>query len=275
LNDIRAFLAASLKEWRVVRRYPLYFAGMVFWPLVLPGVYVLQANGFSGGDPRALQAFTERAGTAQVAAFLYIGWAMYMWLSNVLWGPGTSLRQQQVQGQLEAIFLTPASRAAVLFGPAGSSLVMVLWMFLVVGLVVHFAFGLALGPAAVARALAVILLGLPAIYGMGALFSIAVLRYREVNGLVQLVRGLCQVFCGMTFPIVVLPDWARAVALTLPPTYVIADIRAVLLTGSDLARLAPTFGFLLVAGAVLCGLAALGLRSTEGYARRGGSLVQY
>jgi ABC-2 type transport system permease protein len=264
-----------VKELRVLRRYPLAFAGFIFWPVVLPTIYVLQAQAFGGGDPRALAAFASRSGTTQIAGFLYVGFAMYMWLSQVLWGPGTSLRQQQVQGQLEAVFLTPASRAAVLFGPIGASMLLVVWLFGIVWLALRFGFGLEVGLAESLRAIAVILVATPAIYGMGALFSVAVLRFREVNGMVQAVRGLCQVLCGMTFPIAVLPDWARAVALTLPPTYVIADIRSVLLAGADLARVLPDLEILVVAGVVFCALALVSFRLTEGFARRGGSLVQY
>lgn len=275
IPDLHAFLATTLKELRVLRRYPVAFAGFVFWPIVLPTIYVFQAHAFAGGDPRALAAFAGRTGTTEVAGFLYVGFAMYMWLSQVLWGPGTSLRQQQVQGQLESVFLTPASRAAMLFGPAGTSMLMVFWLFAVVWVALRLGFGLTIGPLESLRAVAVVLVATPAIYGMGALFSVAVLRFREVNGLVQAVRGLCQVLCGMTFPIAVLPDWARAAALALPPTYVIADIRAVLLTGADLVKVLPDFEILVVAGVVFCALALVSFRLTEGYARRGGSLVQY
>ncbi len=81
LGDLRAFGAAARKELRITRRYPTLVFGMFFWPILLPAVYVVQAQAFSGnGDPRALAAFAERSGTTQVAGFVFIGWAMYMWL---------------------------------------------------------------------------------------------------------------------------------------------------------------------------------------------------
>jgi len=204
--DLRALSAAALKEVWVIRRYPALWAGMLFWPVLLPAVYVLQAHAYAGGDPRATAAFLSRSGTSQIAGFIFLGWSVYMWLSMALWGPGTALRQQQVQGQLEAVFLTPASRAAVLFGPVVAYLALTLWMLFVVGVALRLAFGVTLGAGEAARALAVVVASTPAIYGIGALFSSAVLRWREVNGLVQVVRGLFTVFCGMTYPIVVLPS---------------------------------------------------------------------
>lgn len=273
--DLRAFWAATKKEWRSQLRYPMAFVSMLFFPLALPGVYVLQATAFAGGSQAALHAFGSRTGTYSIAGFIYVGWSMYMWLSTVLWGPGTSLRQQQVEGQLEAIFTTPAARAAVLFGPVGSGLVVALWMFGVIGLVLRLGFGVAIDPVEALQAFAVLAVGTPAIYGLGMLFSVAVLVIKENFGLVQMVRGLFTVLCGMSFPIAVLPGWARDIALALPPTYIIADVRGVLLAGSDLADVRVTLLVLAGAGVVLCLAAALAFRAAERRARAGSGFSQY
>jgi ABC-2 type transport system permease protein len=273
--DLRAFGAAGMKEWRLLRRYPTLFAGFLFWPIALPLAYVFQAEAYAGNQPAALDAFAQRAGTTEIAGFLFLGWAAYMWISMILWGPGTSLRNEQVRGSLEALFMTPASRLVILFGPVVSQIVWALWMFAVVGGALVIFFGVAITPLAAVRALGVILVAVPALYGLGALFASVVLRFGEVSALVQTVRGIFTVFCGMTFPIIILPEWARAVALALPPTYLIGDLRRVLLAGSDLAALVPELAILAVLGLALCGFAVIAFRRTERYARRGGSLAQY
>jgi ABC-2 type transport system permease protein len=274
-GDLRAFGAAARKEWRLLRRYPSLFIGFLFWPIALPTVYVLQAQGYAGGSAAAISAFASRAGTGEIAGFLFLGWAAYMWISMILWGPGTALRTEQVRGSLEAIFITPASRLVVIFGPAVSQVVWALWMFAVVGVAMWLFFGVELGLAAVLRALGVILIAVPALYGLGALFAAVVLRFGEVHALVQTVRGVFTVFCGMTFPIIILPEWARAVALALPPTYLIGDLRRVLLTGASLVDLLPDLAILFSLGVGICLLAVVAFRSTERHARRGGSLAQY
>jgi ABC-2 type transport system permease protein len=274
-GDLRAFGAAAMKEWRLLRRYPGRFLGFLFWPIALPLAYVYQAQGYAGGSQAAVNAFAQRAGTAEIAGFLFLGWAAYMWISMILWGPGTALREEQVRGSLEALFMTPVSRLVILFGPVVSQLVWALWMFAVVGGALTLLFGLAISPLAALRAIGVVLVAVPALYGLGALFAAVVLRFGEVGALVQVVRGLFTVFCGMTFPIVILPEWARAVALALPPTYLIDELRSVLLTGSNLASLAPGLVMLLALGIGLSGFAIVAFRRTERFARRGGSLAQY
>jgi ABC-2 type transport system permease protein len=273
--DLRAFGAAAMKEWRLLRRYPGRFLGFMFWPIALPLMYVYQAQGYSGGSPAAVDAFAQRAGTADIAGFLFLGWAAYMWISMILWGPGTALREEQVRGSLEALFMTPASRLVILFGPVVSQMIWALWMFAIVGGALTLLFGLSISPLAALRAVAVVIVAVPALYGMGALFAAVVLRFGEVGALVQVVRGVFTVFCGMTFPILILPEWARAVSLALPPTYLIDGMRSVLLTGSGLATVAPGLAMLLALGIGLCGFAIVAFRRTERFARRGGSLAQY
>ena len=274
-GDLRAFAAATRKEWRILRRYKGSFLSFVFWPIALPLAFVFQAEAFAGGREDTLAAVTERAGTNEVAGFLFVGWATYMWLSIILWGPGTSLRDEQVRGSLEAVFLTPASRLVVLFGPAISQLVWAIWIFLVVGAALQIGFGVNIGPFEAARGLAVIAVGIPALYAIGALFASVVLRFGNVNALVQGVRGLFTAVCGMSFPIIVLPELAQRVALALPPTYLIADLRSVLLAGASLGSVIGDLAILAGMGLVLALLAVLAFRRTEQYARRGGKLAQY
>jgi ABC-2 type transport system permease protein len=275
LADLRAFGAAALKEWRLLRRYPTLFTGFLFWPIALPLAYVFQARGYAGDSQAALDAFAARAGTTEVAGFLFVGWAAYMWISMILWGPGTALRTEQVRGSLEALFMTPVSRLVILFGPLLSQVVWAVWMFGIVAATMTVVFGVDIALASALRALVVIGVAVPALYGLGALFAAIVLRYGEVSALVQGVRGVFTVFCGMSFPIVVLPEWGRAVALALPPTYLIGDLRRVLLAGAGLSELVPSLAVLLALGLLLCGLAVVAFRRTERYARRGGSLAQY
>ena len=64
-------------------------------------------------------------------------------------------------------------------------------------------------------------------------------------------------------------------ALALPPTYLIADLRAVLLNGAELVELIPDLVILFGIGALLCIAAIVAFDRTERFARRGGSLAQY
>lgn len=274
--DIRAFGAAARKELLTVRRYPTLLLGLLFWPILLPAVWVLMGQAYSGaGDPRALAAFAERAGTGEVAGFVFVGFAMYMWLSVILWGPGTALRTEQVRGSLEAVFLTPVSRLVPLFAPPVASLPTLYAEVAVMGVAMWLLFGVVLPVDAVLRALVVITVGIPAMYAIGSLFAAAVLRFGEIGPTVQLVRGVFVLACGITFPVAMLPDWAQAGARLLPPTHIVEAVRAVLFRGVGLRGLAADLAVIVALTVLIAVVAAVVFRVLERSARRDGMLARY
>jgi len=274
--DLRAFVASARKELRIMRRYPTLLLSVLFWPILLPAAWVLMGRAYSGSnDPQAIQAFAERAGTSEVTGFVFVGYAMYMWLSAMLWGPGSALRTEQVRGSLEAVFLTPASRLVPLFGPGVATLIPIGLTVVVTGVALWLFFGFVPPVDAIARAAAVLALGIPSLYAIGALFAAAVLRFGEVAPVVQLIRGMFVLACGITFPVAMLPLWAQVWAWLMPPTYIVEDLRRVLLQGAGLGEVAPHIAIVLTI-AMLTALVAIAVfRLLETSARRSGMLGRF
>ena len=273
--DLRAFFAAGLKEVRQQRRYPTLFLGQLFWPMLLPAFWVLMGRAYSGNDPQALAAFAERAGSSNVAIFVFVGYAMYNWLSALLWGAGTALRQEQLRGTLEAVFVTPASRLVPLFGPGVGTLLPMALTFASNFFALRFFFGIFPPIGAVIQATVIVVLGIPALYAIGALFAASVLRFGEVAPVVQLIRGMFVLACGITFPVAMLPLWAQVWAKILPPTYIVDDIRRILLRGDTIADVAGDVAIVLSLAVVTGILAVAVFRYLEMSARRTGMLGQF
>ena len=274
--DLRAFVASARSQLRIMRRYPTQWIGQVFWPVLLPAVWVLTGQAYSGnGDARAMDAFASRSGTTSITVFIFVGYAMYMWLSSLLWGPGTALRRDQMTGTLEAVFLTPVSRLVPLFGPTLTNVVWLAFQLFVMALGVWLLFGIVLPLDGALLSLLVVIAGLPAMYAMGSLFAAAVLRFGEIGPAVQFVRGALSLLCGITFPIVMLPAWAQATAATMPPTYVVAGMRDALLNGATPLDLAPLAGMLALLAVVFGVIAVVFFRILEASARRTGMLGRY
>jgi ABC-2 type transport system permease protein len=273
--DLRAFLAAARKELRQQRRYPTLFLGLLFWPVLLPASWVLMGHAYSGNDPQALAAFAERAGSTNVAGFVFVGYAMYMWLSSLLWGSGTALRQEQVRGSLEAVFVTPATRLVPLFGPGVATLIPMAATFVVMGVALWLLFGVVPPLGAVLQGAVVVVLGVPALYAIGTLFAASVLRFGEVAPIVQLIRGMFVLACGITFPVAMLPLWAQVWAWLMPPTYIVEDLRRVLLQGAGLGDVAPHIAIVLTIAMCTALLAIAVFRFLETSARRSGMIGRF
>lgn len=275
-GDLRALRAAGLMSLRQIRRYPTNLLGTIFWPVLLPAVWVLMGQAYSGGgDPAALNAFASRSGTTGVTLFVFVGYLMYMWLSALLWGPGTALRQEQIRGSLEAVFLTPVSRLVPLFGPTLTNIVWIVMDLFVMGLAAWLLFGVVLPLQGMLLAFAITLIGVPAMYAMGALFGAGVLRFGEIGPAVQFTRGGLSMLCGITFPIAMLPNWAQATAGAMPPTYIVDAMRSALLKSATPADLAPAAASLIALAVAFTILAVLVFRRLEASARRSGMLGRY
>jgi ABC-2 type transport system permease protein len=116
---------------------------------------------------------------------------------------------------------------------------------------------------------------MPAIYGLGFAFASLVMAAKEANMFVFLVRGLVMIFCGITYPLSVLPGWMQAVAAWLPPTYIIRGIRNAALNGADFNALLPDLVPLWLFGLGWLAAGYLAFVWMDRHARRTGALGQY
>ncbi|MEV4112093.1 ABC transporter permease [Nonomuraea sp. NPDC049695] len=270
-----AFWAGVRKEWQVMARYPSTFVMIGLSAVLIPATYYAQALGYSGGSGQAMDAFAARAGTAQVGGFIYLGWAVYLWISEMLWGPGTALRNDRMQGSLEAVHLTPASRFSILFGPVAAQLLPAAVLFGVVGLMLRFAFGIPLEGGRLLGGLVIILASVPPLCGLGALTSVVVLYCRDADGVVEALRGVLGLICGVTYPIAVLPGWLQPISQALPPTQVLDLLRDQVLNATALAEHGTRVAMLPLAGVVLAVLATAVLGRALRSSQRTGRLGQF
>lgn len=273
--ELAAFRATATKEWQVVRRYPLNLVVPLIWAILLPYIYVGEAYGFSGSAPGALAIFAGRADTTQIPAFLYLGWTVYLWIATVLWGPGNSIRMEKIQGTLEPVLLTRTSAITILFGPVPAYLVSAAGVFAVAALTLKAFFGYGLTSIELIRSFLLIMAATPVLFALGALFSAVSVYVRNFAGLAQTIQGVLTVLCGVTYPLAVLPRWARALSQTLPPTHIISGLRTAALASGGLSAVYEQIAWLLAAAVVIGIFAVVIMRMTLAAARVSGRMGMF
>jgi ABC-2 type transport system permease protein len=274
LGDLRAMGAVAKKEWLYFVRYPSWMISLIIWPLIFPLAYILSARALSGPDGSGLAVFTARTGISDYLGYIAIGTTIWMWQNVVLWGVGFALRNEQMHGTLESNWMTPTWRFTFLLGPSAIHLLNML-IFLTVSAL---EFGLFFGVRLNGNPLLVLLLvfaAMPSIYGMGMAFASLVITAKEAHNFVFLVRGMVMIFCGVTFPISVLPEWMRAVATVLPQTYMMHGFRAAALANASFQDLAPDLLALLGFGIFWLAAGYLIFNWMERRARQTGAIGQY
>jgi len=272
--EVRALRAVIIREWTIFRRYPSWIIALFIWPVIFPAAYILSSQALAGPNNSGLSIFQRNAGTADVIGYIAIGTIIWMWQNVVLWNVGFALREEQLRGTLESNWLSPSWRFSFLLGNSAVQMLTML-IFISIALV---EFGLLYGvrfngnPALVAL---MFLAAIPSIYGLGFAFASLVITAKEANAFVFLVRGIVMIFCGITFPIAVLPQWMQGVAAWLPQTYIINGFRQAMLNGADFATLWPTLRVLILFGIFWLTLGYLLFKYMERRARRIGAIGQY
>jgi ABC-2 type transport system permease protein len=147
---------------------------------------------------------------------------------------------ERISGTLELIFLSPASRAAVLLGNAVSSLfesVFVMLVFTLSMLVMKSdAVFIRVIPCGAAF---LMITGMAVVWGMflNSLFLFS----RDTNFLFTVLEEPMEIFSGVKVPTTLFPVWAKAISVVFPLTYAIEAVRKVILMGSSLYEVRKFF----------------------------------
>jgi len=237
-------------------------------------MYILTARALSGPDGSGLAVFMETTGASDFIGYIVTGTTVWMWQNIVLWDVGFSLRNEQLRGTLESNWLSPTWRFSYLLGHTGPQIISMFMFIIVTGLEFVLFFGVKLN-GSVGMILIMMLAAIPSIYGLGFAFASLVITVKEANAFVFLLRGVVMIFCGITFPISLLPHWMQSIAGWLPQTYLIHGMRAAAFSNAGLAELAPDLLPLLLFGAFWLVLGYSTFIWMERRARRTGAIGQY
>ena len=274
LSAWRALTAVMKREWVIFLRYPSWVISLFIWPIIFPLSYVFTAHALSGKDGIGMVQFQSITGIEDYVGYMAIGTIIWMWQNVVLWNVGGSLRNEQMRGTLESNWLSPTWRFAYLLGSSAPQLLSMLMFLAVSALEFVLIFGVKFEGSLWLTLLAV-LVAIPSVYGLGFAFASLVIKVKETNAFVYLVRGMVMVFCGITYPISILPDWMRAVSVWLPQTYIIHAIRTAALSDAGLPAIAGDLKILVLFGIFWLGIGFLAFNWMERRARRTGAIGQY
>lgn len=274
LAEARALAAVSRREWRIFLRYPSWVVAVLIWPLIFPATYILAGRALAGPDNSALDLFRQYAGTDDYIGYIAIGTTIWMWQNMVLWNIGFTLRSEQLRGTLESNWMSPAWRFSLLLGHSFIDLITTIIFMTITVLEFSLFFGVRFN-GSLPLALLIILAAIPSIYGLGFAFASLVITAKEANSFVFLVRGLVMIFAGITYPIILMPEWMQEVARWIPATYVIDGLRRAALSGASIQELMPSLISLLLFGLFWLAAGYLVFLFMERQARKKGSIGQY
>ena len=166
----------------------------------------------------------------EFVGFVILGAAMTTFWLNVLWSMGAHLYWERDSGNLELYIMAPAPMMAVLTGMALGGMTTTLVRAAAIVAAGVFLFDVPVHPSNWGTFVAVFLLTLAALYGLGMMFaSLFLLWGREAWHTVNLLQEPVYLLAGLNFPLTVFKLW-------LPTAVVGAFLLVPLAAGMDAMR---------------------------------------
>jgi ABC-2 type transport system permease protein len=161
--------------------------------------------------------------------FVVLGAAMTTFWLNVLWGMGAQLYWERDSGNLELYIMSPAPMMGILTGMALGGMTTTLVRATAITVTGVLLFDVPLQPTSWWLLIAVFLLTLAALYGLGMMFaSIFLLWGREAWHMVNLLQEPVYLLSGTNFPVSIFPRAVAVVASAIPLTAGMDGMRQVL-----------------------------------------------
>lgn len=224
-------------------------------------------------DPSTLPEYGGRP--TSYLEFAAVGIVLGAFMGLGMGKTSTALRQEQLTGTLESLLMTPVRPWVIQLGLASYDLLYVplrTGVFLgSLAIVLDVSFDWSGIPAA----LAILMVFIPFVWGLGMIGAAAILTFKRGGGLVGIVAAAISITSGAYFPLTLLPDWIRPVAEANPVGLAFEGTRQALLGGALMRDVIVDVGII-----ALWALAAIAVGQWTGTLalareRRRGTLITY
>lgn len=215
-------------------RYPGEFIIFLLLPFLF--TFLILGMGNAVGGQNAASYFATRTGTTNIVIYEILGSAVWMTSWVVVEDVGAGIRDEQIKGTLEQNFLAPVSRFTLLVGLSLTDIVITSALFLVV-VGVSVAIVIPSSFLTIIPAFLTLLLGLIPLFGIGFLFAGFVVRFKEPYIIIQILNLVFATLTGTYYPVTFLPYWVQLLSGVLPQTYVIEDMRRIVIANQTLVNL--------------------------------------
>lgn len=214
-------------------------------------------------------------GQTDYLEFVAVGIALGAFLQLGMNRVSTAIRQEQLMGTLEPLYMTPTSLGTLQLGLAFYDFIYIpfrttiLLGAMVLFLDVSFA-GDGILPTTV-----MILFFIPFVWGLGTIAAAGILTFKRGGGSLGLVALGLNVTSGAYFPLTLFPDWVVSLAEKNPIAIAMHGSREALLGGQGWSAVTPHLPYMLVAGLSTLAVGWVAIRLALQRERRRGSLGAY
>ncbi|NHJ02967.1 MAG: ABC transporter permease [Candidatus Heimdallarchaeota archaeon] len=214
----KQFCSMTRKEFIILTRYKFQFFLSFIQVFLIMFLFTAAALILSPADK-----------TSYGLGLMYYSFILFMFLSTALWDIGNSLREEQYQGTLESLFLSPISYISTLISRIITNLIWTSLNVIVTFFVMSFVFG-ELPIKNVTWGILILILGTIVCFGFSFGFAGLALRYKEsMNTLTNFLQLIFMIVCAMFFPFSALPEVIQWISRLIPLSYCVDLFRTTMI----------------------------------------------
>lgn len=173
---------------------------------------------------------TADIGSSQIPGVMTYGFIIFLFVQSVLWDIGFSIREEQVRGTLEGIYLSPSNKLLNLVSRVFPSL---LWTSLlgVAALILINVMAARVPVQNILFGIYLLLMSLSGCFGLAFLLAGLTIKLKQTaNLLVNVLQFFFLIFCAMLFPFSILPKpIVNYVSMLIPVSYCVDAFRSTML----------------------------------------------
>jgi ABC-2 type transport system permease protein len=250
---------------RYVQRQSAYMIELIRWPAFPVLYFVALYLTYSASGRDAVSGYP-------VAGFLLVGVVgIVLWSSN-LWSSGYAIEFERREGTLESLFLSPASRSAVVLGYGAGSLFIMVIPTTVMLILLTIIFGVEGSISSIPAVLLSIAGMILASISLGYLLAGFFVLTRRANVIANFLQAPVHLLSGAVLPVSELPEPLQVFARLFPLSHGMDAIRESALAGATVADIQMSLVGLIGTSMALLAIGAVLLRRVERNARNGAEL---
>ncbi|MCK4364754.1 MAG: ABC transporter permease [Thermoplasmatales archaeon] len=269
-DELRKIPVFVVRDFRILFTYKLAFS-MTFFSIVFNLFYlVLFGSMFGSADLAVLSSYG-----GDFISYILVGSIGWGFLWTIMGATSTSLRTEMMIGTLESILLTSTKMFTMMLSYSLFGCFFGLISIGILMLVGHFLFGITVFATATVYTLIIFILSATMMMGFGLIFGGLTIWLKNIGSTLPLLQNIIMFFCGVYFPISVLPEFMQPIANYMPFYYSIEGLRKSLIPSTPTSEVLFYVLVLLFLSILFMILGIFVLHRGLIKAKKGGSLSFY
>lgn len=220
-DELRKIIVFVARDFRMLYTYKLAFS-VSFFEIIFNIFYLAL---FGSMFVSASMLYLPQAYGGDFIYYILVGSVGWGFMWSIMYVTSSSLSSEMMMGTLESILLSSTRLTTVLVSYAIFGCFFGLITIIALALVGFFLFGITVFANATIYTLIIFVLSMIMMTGFGMMFGGLTIWLKKIGDTVPLFQNIVMFFCGVYFPIAVLPEFLQPVAYLMPFYYSIEGLR--------------------------------------------------